>query len=68
MTASIDTSYGLFLHQLKSIFYLERSLEEELGFMAEEVTSDGLEDALSNLQSISEGSCLKQLIDRLSEM
>lgn len=42
---SIDTTYDLFMHDLRSLYYLERRLEEELRNMAEEVTKDDLSDA-----------------------
>lgn len=46
MTSEIDTSYGLFIHDLKSMLYLERKIYDELESMAGEVTNDNLNDAL----------------------
>ncbi|QGA80862.1 YciE/YciF ferroxidase family protein [Candidatus Nanohalobium constans] len=46
MDDKIDSSYDLFVHDLKSMLYLERRLMDELESMSGEVTSDKLRDAL----------------------
>lgn len=46
MDNGIDSSYDLFVHNLKSMLYLERRLMDELESMSGEVTNDKLSDAL----------------------
>jgi len=42
----LETNHDLFIHELRSIMFLEQELEEELGNMAEVVSEKELSDAL----------------------
>lgn len=44
----LETNHDLFVHELRSILFLEKQLEEELGTMAEEVSEKELSDLLIN--------------------
>ena len=66
--ASIDTSYGLFLHNLRSMLYLERRLEKELGHMAGEASHDNFSEALIDHQTVTskQVSRLEDIFDIIS--
>lgn len=50
MDNEINSPYDLFIHDLQSIFYLERRLMEELERIAGEVTNDELKEVLLDHQ------------------
>ncbi len=66
---SIDTVHELFLHDLNSIYYLERQLEENLDDMAEEVTNENLQEALMDHwdETSDHVQRLEQVYDHLGE-
>lgn len=55
MTDKLETTYDLFLHDLRAVLYLERMLVEELDNMAGEVTNDELAEALRKHGKETEG-------------
>lgn len=50
----INTTYELFMHDLKSIYYLEDRLETELGHLAAETTNEDLSEVLRENQEETE--------------
>lgn len=65
----INTAHDLFVHNLKSIYYLEQRLQEELGDLAAEVTNDDLEEALLSHrdETMDQVERLEQVFEKLGE-
>lgn len=66
---SINTTYDLFLHDLRAIYYLEKQLEDELRNMAEEVTNEDLSEAFTEHQeeTAEQVRRLNQVFENLNE-
>lgn len=67
--SEIHTAHDLFLHNLKSIYYMEQRLQEELESLAGEVTNDDLEKALLKHRDDTKHQVerLKQVFEKLGE-
>lgn len=66
MDSQMTSSYELFLHDLKSMLYLERRLLDELESMSGEVTNDNLSNAL--LEHQEETSDQIERLERILQM
>jgi len=65
----IKTAHDLFVHNLKSIYYLEQRLRDELGDLAGEVTNDDLEEALREHreETVEQVERLERVFEKLGE-
>ncbi|PSH00802.1 MAG: hypothetical protein BRC30_01615 [Nanohaloarchaea archaeon SW_7_46_7] len=65
----IKTAHDLFVHNLKSIYYLEQRLRDELDGLAGEVTNDDLAEALQEhrKETVDQVERLEKVFEKLGE-
>jgi len=65
----IKTAHDLFVHNLKSIYYLEQRLRDELDGLAGEVTNDDLAEALQEhrRETVDQVERLEKVFEKLGE-